>query len=80
MSEIKDDLAEVLALLVDAPREIAISEGSGDEGPRLEVGVADRDLGVVIGRQGRTARALRRLLAARANHGDALWDLTILDN
>lgn len=80
MSGISDDLAEVLTLLVDSPREVTISEGSGEDGPRLEVGVGDGDLGKVIGRQGRTARALRRVLAARASHGGSLWELKILDS
>lgn len=78
--EINDDLAEVLALIVDEPREVVIREGSGDQGPRLDVSVAEGDLGKVIGRQGRTARALRRLLAARATHGETPWELKILDD
>lgn len=80
MADVKNDLAEVMALLVDEPREIDIAERSGPDGPRLEASVADADLGKVIGRQGRTARALRRVLAARATHGDPLWELKILDN
>ena len=80
MTDVKDDLTEVMALLVDEPREIGVSESSGPNGPRWEASVADADLGKVIGRQGRTARALRRVLAARATHGDPLWELKILDN
>ncbi|MFQ5528447.1 MAG: KH domain-containing protein [Thermoanaerobaculia bacterium] len=80
MSEVNDDLANVLTLLVDSPRDVAIQEDSGEDRPRLEVTVADGDLGKVIGRQGRTARALRRVLAARAAHGDSPWELKILDN
>ncbi|MCP4202895.1 MAG: KH domain-containing protein [bacterium] len=80
MSEIRDDLAQVLTLLVDEPREVAVSDVSADDGPRLEGRVADGDLGKVIGRQGRTARALRRVLAARSAHGERPWDLKILDN
>lgn len=80
MSEIRDDLAQVLALLVDEPREVVVSEAGGDQGPYLEVRVADGDLGKVIGRQGRTARALRCVLAARSGHGERPLDLRILDN
>lgn len=80
MSEVTDDLSEVLALLVDAPREVEISEHSGADGELLEVRVADGDLGKVIGRQGRTARALRRVLEVRASHDEPLWELKILDD
>ena len=80
MSEVRDEIAEVLALLVDDPRSIEVSETTGDHGPLLEVRVADGDLGKVIGRQGRTARALRRVLEARAAHDRESWELKILDN
>ena len=81
MSEIRDGLAQVLALLVDEPREVVVSEGRGGRGgPQLDVQVADGDLGKVIGRQGRTARALRCVIAARSAHGEEPWDLKILDN
>ena len=80
MSEIRNDLTEVLALLVDEPREVVVSEGDGDRGPQLDARVADGDLGKVIGRQGRTARAIRCVIAARASHGEEPWELKILDN
>ena len=80
MAEIRDDLTQVLALLVDEPREVAVSEADGDYGPILEVQVADGDLGKVIGRQGRTARALRCVLAARSASGERPSELKILDN
>ncbi len=80
MAGIRDDLSEVVTLLVDEPREVVITEGSGDQGPRLDLSVAEGDLGKVIGRQGRTARALRRVLAARASRGETPWELKILDD
>lgn len=80
MAEIRSDLAQVLALLVDDPRGVVVSEAEQGYGPRLDVRVADGDLGKVIGRQGRTARALRRVLAARSAHGEPPWELKILDN
>lgn len=80
MSEVRDDLGQVLALLVDEPRDVVVREADGDVGSHLEVQVADGDLGKVIGRQGRTARALRCVLSARATHGEKPLDLKILDN
>jgi len=80
MSQVGDDLTQVLALLVDEPRDVMVSESDEDVAPRLDVRVADGDLGKVIGRQGRTARALRCVLAARSTHGERPWELKILDN
>jgi uncharacterized protein len=52
--------------LVDKPDEVEVRELDGDGGLVLELRVAPDDLGKVIGRQGRTARALRTLLSAAA--------------
>lgn len=74
---VRDDLSGVVALLVDQPERVEIDQY--DDGGRrtLDLRVADDDLGKVIGRQGRTARALRRFLAVRP--ADDSWDLNILD-
>lgn len=79
MSDVREDLTQVLALLVDEPREVRVDEVEGEYGPQLEVEVAEGDLGKVIGRQGRTARALRCVLASRSAPGDRPMDLKILD-
>ena len=75
----REDLQQVVTLLVDRPDEVVIEELSDDGVNTLELQVADDDLGKVIGRQGRTARALRRFLDARAASGGREWDLKILD-
>ncbi|MBN2231472.1 MAG: KH domain-containing protein [Deltaproteobacteria bacterium] len=59
------DLIEYLAkALVDNPEEVRVAEVEGDKATVLELSVAKSDLGKVIGRQGKTARALRTVLAA----------------
>jgi len=59
------ELIEVIAKsLVDYPDEVAVREIEGDNATVLELRVADGDLGKVIGRQGRTARAIRTILSA----------------
>lgn len=75
---VRDDLADVVTLLVDERERVEIDERVQGERRTLEVSVVQDDLGKVIGRQGRTARALRRFLAARGASGQA-WDLKILD-
>ena len=50
--------------LVDHPDEVQVSEVEGEQTTVLELKVAKEDLGKVIGKQGRTARAIRTLLGA----------------
>jgi predicted RNA-binding protein YlqC (UPF0109 family) len=60
----KDLIDYVARNLVDKPDEVDVREVDGDGGLVLELRVATDDLGKVIGRQGRTARAIRTLLSA----------------
>ena len=50
--------------LVDNPEEVNVSEVEGNQTSVLELKVAKEDLGKVIGKQGRTARAMRTILSA----------------
>ncbi|MFQ5789303.1 MAG: KH domain-containing protein [Acidobacteriota bacterium] len=59
------ELLELIAkALVDKPEEVSVSEVGGEQTTILELSVAQEDLGKVIGKQGRTARAIRTILAA----------------
>jgi predicted RNA-binding protein YlqC (UPF0109 family) len=59
------DLIEFIArALVDNPDEVSVSEVEGNQTSVLELKVAKEDLGKVIGKQGRTARAMRTILSA----------------
>ncbi len=62
--------------LVDAPGEVAVSRLDGDV---LELKVAPDDLGKVIGRQGRVARALRALVGAAGARANKRFRLEILE-
>ncbi|MBQ8173741.1 MAG: KH domain-containing protein [Mailhella sp.] len=50
--------------LVDNPDQVEVRETEGEQGTVLELTVSQDDLGKVIGKQGRTARAIRTLLGA----------------
>ncbi len=50
--------------LVDSPDQVQVSEVVGDQTSVLELKVAKEDLGKVIGKQGRSARAMRTILSA----------------
>ncbi len=60
----KDLITYIAKALVDNPEEVKVNEIEGDQTSVLELKVAKEDLGKVIGKQGRTARAMRTLLAA----------------
>ena len=64
MSAMKDLLEEIAKALVDNPEDVVVSEVEGEQTTVLELRVRTEDLGKVIGRQGRTARAVRTLLSA----------------
>ena len=61
------ELVEVIAkALVDEPEAVRVNEAAGEEVTVIELRVAPGDLGKVIGRQGRPARAIRTILGATA--------------
>ncbi len=64
MSAMKELLEEIARALVDNPDDVQVTEVEGEQTTVLELRVRDEDLGKVIGRQGRTARAIRTLLSA----------------
>ena len=59
------ELIEYMArALVDNPEQVHVSEVEGEQTSVIELRVAKEDLGKVIGKQGRTARAMRTILSA----------------
>lgn len=59
------DLIEYIAkALVDHPEEVRVLEVEGEKTSVIELSVAKEDLGKIIGKQGRTARAIRTILTA----------------
>lgn len=64
MSELRDLVDYVSKALVDVPEEVSVTEIEGEQTTVIELKVDKTDLGKVIGKQGRTARALRTILNA----------------
>jgi predicted RNA-binding protein YlqC (UPF0109 family) len=60
----KELISYIAQALVDHPEEVKVTEVEGDQTSVLELMVAKADLGKVIGKQGRTARAMRTILSA----------------
>lgn len=61
---LKELLEVMIKALVDIPEEVSISEIMGEQTTVFELVVAKSDLGKVIGKQGKTAKALRTILTA----------------
>jgi len=57
-------LEMIARALVDSPDEVVVTEVEGEQTTVYELKVAREDLGKVIGKQGRTARAIRTLVAS----------------
>ena len=73
-------LLELVArALVDTPDQVSVSAVDEDGETVLELTVAESDLGKVIGKSGRTARALRTLLSAAGIKAHKRYSLEILE-
>jgi hypothetical protein len=64
MSELQELISYVSKSLVDLPDAVEVNEIVGEQTTVIELKVDKSDLGKVIGKQGRTARALRTILNA----------------
>lgn len=65
--------------LVDHPEEVQVNEVEGEQVTVLELKVARDDLGKIIGRQGKTARAMRSLLGAASIRANKRTVLEIIE-
>ncbi len=76
-------LAELVSLvarsLVDQPERVVVHEVQGDRFPRIELTVAREDIGKIIGKDGRTAQAIRTLLNAAGSKIGRRAHLDIID-
>lgn len=61
---LKELVTEMAKALVDKPEDVMVTEIEGEQTTVIELKVAKEDLGKVIGKEGRTARALRTILGA----------------
>ena len=66
MDKVSDLIKLIVSSLVDSPDDIEITEVAGDSTTVYELRVAKDDLGKIIGKQGKTAKAIRTLLGAAA--------------
>ena len=66
----KEVLENIAKALVDVPEEVSVKEVEGEDVTTLELRVAPGDMGKVIGKQGRIAKAIRTVVKAAASRDD----------
>lgn len=73
------DLVEYLVVqIVDAPDSVSLEVIDGDDASTIEVSVAEDDVAKVIGRRGRTIKAIRTLARALAARLDTAVEVEVL--
>lgn len=77
--EVKELVEFIVKKLVDHPEKVNVSEISGEQATIIELRVDARDLGKVIGKEGKTARSLRTIVHAVATKDKKRAVLEILE-
>ena len=75
----KDLVTYLVTNLVDDPDKVRVREVSGEKAEVFEIEVAVADRGKLIGKEGRTIRAVRTLVAAAASRGGRRVVVEVLD-
>jgi predicted RNA-binding protein YlqC (UPF0109 family) len=75
----KDLLNQIVKALVDNPEQVQITEIEGSQTVVLELRVDKSDMGKIIGKQGKTANAIRTLLNAASGKAGKRYILEIVD-
>ncbi len=77
--EVKELVEQIAKSLVDNSEAVTVGEAAAERTTVLELRVAEEDLGKVIGKQGRTARAIRTILTAAGRKLGKHFVLEILE-
>ncbi len=75
----KDVLIQIVKALVDNPEQVQVNEIESTQTVVLELSVAKSDMGMIIGKQGKTASALRTLLIAASGRDKKRYMLEIVE-
>lgn len=80
MTDLKQVLADIAKSLVDFPEEVVVNvTEEEDDDITLELSVSENDMGKVIGRHGRIAKAIRMVMKAAANADGKRVKVDIVD-
>jgi predicted RNA-binding protein YlqC (UPF0109 family) len=67
MTDLKQTLCDIARAIVDSPDEVAVIENCDGKRVNLILSVAEDDMGMVIGKHGKIAKAIRTVMRAAAN-------------
>ena len=67
MTDLKETLSNIAKAIVDSPDEVTVCESSEGKKVNLILNVAEDDMGMVIGKHGKIAKAIRTVMRAAAN-------------
>ena len=70
MTDLKQTLIDIAAAIVDTPEEVTVVSEEDGNTVNLTLSVAPDDMGMVIGRHGKIAKAIRTVMKAAANTCD----------
>jgi uncharacterized protein len=73
-------MENIIRMLVDTPDKVSVKAISSTNATVLQVSVASKEVGQIIGKQGRTARSLRTLLVSMGATAKTRYSLDILSN
>jgi len=72
-------IERIARALADEPEQVVVRPLDGRQGTTLQLSVSSKDLGKIIGRQGRTARSIRSILSAASTKLGKRYSLEILE-
>lgn len=75
----KELVEEMVKAIVDNPNEVHVNEIAGEQTAVIELRVHPSDMGKVIGKQGRTAKAMRTILSASGMKIGRRFELEIIE-
>lgn len=75
----KELVKYIVTSIVEFPDQVQIEEGENEKGKVLKLHVAESDLGKVIGKQGRTAKSIRSIIAAASACKGERYGLEIVE-
>lgn len=67
MTDLKQTLCDIARAIVDSPDEVTVIENADGKRVNLVLSVAEDDMGMVIGKHGKIAKAIRTVMRAAAN-------------
>jgi len=76
----REAVERMIAALVGEPDQVEVTEMSDGKNVRIEVRVAEHDMGRIIGREGRTVKALRSILFVAGQRHNKRYQLDLVED